>query len=148
MRDVATEMGRSHRVIFVCHTPHEARHVREDMGDVELFESMDPVKLLKFYSRALAGICNRVHSAAALASFGRPALTIGGDTRSELLREFGLPILRAAEATPERIRAEAARMMGDVEVYQRTLSGAKRAAMDEYTRIVRNCALARRLQPA
>lgn len=45
---------------------------------------------MKLYSRAKYGIVNRVHAGFLLASFGKPNIVIGNDSRARMIEEIGL----------------------------------------------------------
>lgn len=92
-----------HRVRIVCHSPAELATARAWFPTLEATYDPDARQVLAAYGRALYTIANRVHGAAGCASFGRPALGIGGDTRIDLLREFGLPVLSTGTATHRTI---------------------------------------------
>ncbi len=97
---VVPEIEKRHAVLFVSHSAEEDAVVKEWFpGRLRSF-SKDPRELLQVYAHALYGICNRVHSAAAIASFGRPVILIGGDSRVDLIAQFGQPALdfRAIDA--------------------------------------------------
>ena len=46
---------------------------------------------MKFYARAKWGIMNRVHGAFMMASFGKPAIVIGNDSRAKMIENLSLP---------------------------------------------------------
>jgi len=84
-----------HRVRLLCHSRDELRLAQEWFPQHEAVFPSSALELLNEYGAALYTIGNRVHGAAGAASFGRPALGIGGDSRVALLTEFGLPTLNA-----------------------------------------------------
>jgi hypothetical protein len=45
---------------------------------------------MKFYSKAKFGILNRVHGAFLLASYGKPSIVIGNDSRAKMCEEIGV----------------------------------------------------------
>ncbi len=65
--------------------------IRKEYNHIRLFDSNATiyynknnfVEYLRFYSRAKFGILNRVHGAFAMASFGRPSIVIGNDSRAK-----------------------------------------------------------------
>ncbi len=93
------ELKRFTRVIFSCHDERERRWARRIDPKAEIFfAAPNSRKYLEFYSRATAGVVNRIHAAMALASLGKPALAVGGDTRAQMVRELGLPVLFVNDA--------------------------------------------------
>jgi polysaccharide pyruvyl transferase WcaK-like protein len=85
------EIEKRHQILFISHSEDEDSTAAEWFPRHRRFFSKDSVELLKVYSKALYGLCNRVHAAAAVASFGRPAIVVGGDSRINLIEQFGLP---------------------------------------------------------
>ena len=45
---------------------------------------------MKFYAKAKFGIMNRVHGAFLMASYEKPSIVIGNDTRARMAAEIGL----------------------------------------------------------
>jgi len=93
IRAVIPEIEKHYKVIFIAHSADEERLAAWLFPGRKRFFSKDPRALLELYSRAIFGICNRVHSAAAIATFGRPVILVGGDTRINVIEQFGMPAL-------------------------------------------------------
>ena len=92
-KHMVSALRSDHDVLLICHSKDEERVAREWFPKIDRFYSQRPEDLLSAYSKASFGITNRVHGAAGVATFGRPSLVIGGDTRVDLISEFGLPAL-------------------------------------------------------
>jgi len=103
IRGVVANVERRHQVMFVSHSRDEDQTAASWFPGRRRFFSTDPVELLKVYSKARYGICNRVHAAAGVASFGRPALVVGGDSRVNLIEQFGLPAVDHRETDAAEI---------------------------------------------
>jgi len=80
-----------HPILLVSHSADEDATAANWFPKHPRVLSKDPIALLTTYSKAIYGVCNRVHAGAAVASFGRPALVVGGDSRINLIKQFGLP---------------------------------------------------------
>ncbi len=147
---LVSEIEARHAVLFISHSRDEDAAVREWFpGRPRLFNT-DPRVLLEAYSKARFAVCNRVHAAAAVAAFHRPAIVIGGDTRSDLVRVMGLPvfdhrtaehseILRAIEEIEINYRdhvARLARMSWQAEADYLRLIG---VALDKYEAAALKC---------
>jgi hypothetical protein len=78
-------------VLFVSHSQADDDVVAEWFPQHRRLFSKDPVELLNVYSKARYGLCNRVHSGGAIASFARPVIVVGGDSRINLIKQFGMP---------------------------------------------------------
>jgi len=77
--------------VFVCHNQDEVNNIKKINSNANIFISHDYKDYIKFYSKAKFGIMNRVHGAFLIASFGRPAVLIGNDSRVKMSEEIGLP---------------------------------------------------------
>lgn len=88
---LAAEVAKLGRVVVACHTPLEESLAKEVVPDIESFLVPDEhVAFMQFYSRAKWGILNRVHGAFMMASFGKPAVVIGNDSRARMIENLGL----------------------------------------------------------
>ena len=85
-----SEIRKYEEVAFICHNATEIKEARQIAADARVLFSEDYADYIRFYSRAKFGIVNRVHGALAIASFGRPAVVIGNDSRATMVSEIGL----------------------------------------------------------
>src|SRR5208337_5512613 len=132
---VVASLEKRHQLLFVAHSQDEDQSAAQWFPGHRRFFSTDPLELLKVYSRARFGICNRVHAAAGIVTFGRPALVVGGDSRINLIEQFGLPAVDYREADARAILDLIDRIEGDSGYAQRLKSRADQAGK-EYTRAV------------
>lgn len=85
------DLKKKERVIISCHNQTEVDEAKQLDPDAEIFYSKDNyVDYLKFYSKAKFGIMNRVHGAFIIASYGKPSIIIGNDSRARMGSEIGL----------------------------------------------------------
>jgi hypothetical protein len=89
--EVFDKIRQKHNVVIVLHNSKEYREVEHKVDRKFLFISKDYRDYLEVYSRGRVGIFNRVHAGLALASFCRPSLIIGTDTRVRMAEQMGLP---------------------------------------------------------
>ncbi len=116
--EIVAELEKRHRVVFVSHSIDEDKTAAAWFPGRKRFYSKNPRALLEVYSRAYFGVCNRVHAGAGVATFGRPAIVIGGDTRIELIRQLGLPAFDHRETKVETLL----RAVDDLENNHETLA--------------------------
>lgn len=90
-------------VVVTCHADHDVEAVRGMVDERYVVASRDYVELLKLYAHCRVGLFNRVHAAMIVASFGRPVVCVGTDTRMLMLEPLGMPFVHVDEATPERL---------------------------------------------
>jgi len=89
---IAQEASRIGRVVVACHTPQEKELAKTLIPNFERFlVPNDHIEFMKFYARAKWGIVNRVHGAFMMASFGKPAIVIGNDSRAKMIENLTLP---------------------------------------------------------
>ncbi len=88
---VVPEIEKRSPILFVSHSQADDDVVAEWFPQHRRFFSKDPIELLDVYSKARYGLCNRVHSGGAIASFARPVIVVGGDSRINLIKQFGMP---------------------------------------------------------
>ncbi len=89
---IAQEASRIGYVVVACHTPHEEELAKTLVPNLERFlVPNNHIEFMKFYARAKWGILNRVHGAFMMASFGKPAVVIGNDSRAKMIENLSLP---------------------------------------------------------
>jgi hypothetical protein len=99
-------LARNQRCVVVCHDRRELLDATALLPELEYFYSTDHRDYLRFYSRAICGVFNRVHAAFALASYGRPSIVIGNDSRARMTEVIGLPNIHIRESGLERLQQE------------------------------------------
>ena len=108
--EVLRSLSQHERCVLVCHDHEEEKLAAQLFPEVERFHATDAAQYLRFYANARSGILNRVHGAFALASFGRPAVIIGADSRARMGEEIGLSVFPVSTATTQEILAAHAEM--------------------------------------
>ena len=98
-------ISRDMPVMLVCHDAGELRHARRILPEARTFLAATAREYLECYSRAHCFIGNRVHGAYAAASFGRPALVVGSDTRARMMAEIGMSSVFVNDSTLNGILA-------------------------------------------
>ncbi len=85
------ELKEKEKVIISCHNQKEVDEVLNLDPNAEIFYAKDDyLEYMKFYSKAKFGIMNRVHGAFLMASYGKPSIVIGNDSRARMSEEIGL----------------------------------------------------------
>ena len=88
---LAAEVKKHGRVVIACHTSGEEKLAKQLVPDFERFLVPDDHhEFMKFYSRAKFGIVNRVHAGFMMASFGKPVVVIGNDSRALMIENLNL----------------------------------------------------------
>jgi polysaccharide pyruvyl transferase WcaK-like protein len=143
LEQVARDLETRHTLLFVSHSADEDAAAAAWFPHHPRLFSQDPIVLLKAYARASFGVCNRVHAGAAIASFGRPAVVIGGDSRIELIEQFGLPAFDHRDLDAETLIAAVHEMESHHEGYKQRLARCIAEAEQAYIAI-----LEERLKPS
>lgn len=85
------ELKEKERIVISCHNQKEVDEALELDPKSEIFYVKDDyLEYMKFYSRAKFGIVNRVHGAFLMASYGKPSIVVGNDSRARMPEEIGL----------------------------------------------------------
>lgn len=101
------ELKKRERVIISCHNQKEVDEALEFDQKAEIFYVKDDyLKYMKFYSKAKFGIMNRVHGAFMMASYGKPSIIIGNDSRARMPEEIGLKHYFVNDADYELLNKE------------------------------------------
>lgn len=91
-KQLAAEAKKHGRVVVACHTQGEAELAKQLVPECDRFIVPDEhSEFMKFYARAKFGIVNRVHAGFMMASFGKPAVVIGNDSRALMVENLNLP---------------------------------------------------------
>jgi Polysaccharide pyruvyl transferase len=142
---VVPEIEKRHPVMFVSHFADEHEAAAKYFPGRPRFYSKDPIELMKVYSKAIYGICNRVHSGAAIASFARPVISIGGDFRNKLFEQFGLPAFDHRDLDAPKLNKIIEMIEGNYDSYVSVLKDRMMYAEREYLRILSATPTARRV---
>jgi len=130
---IVAKMG---RVVIACHTPHEEALARELVPSLDRFLiPNEHTEFMKFYSRAKWGVLNRVHGAFMMASFGRPAVVVGSDSRARMIENLNLDAYFVGDISSAALEgiAESARSRcnGYLEEIEEIRMSARLAYIDE-----------------
>lgn len=102
----ARKLALRERCILVCHNQRELAAARRVLPEIDRFHSGDYREVLAFYAGAKYGIINRVHGAFAIASYGRPAVVIGSDSRAQMAEMIGLKCRFVSDVTVEALDSD------------------------------------------
>jgi hypothetical protein len=133
---VVPEIEKRHPVLFVSHSRLEDETAAAWFPGRRRFLSKSPSELLYVYSKARYGLCNRIHAAAAVASFGRPAIVVGGDSRVNLIEQFGLPAYDHRDIDGSKLSAIIGEVESHYDKYVHTLKSRTIAAEHDYVRAI------------
>jgi hypothetical protein len=101
------ELKEKERVIVSCHNQKEVDEALAFDPKAEIFYVKDDyLAYMKFYSKAKFGIMNRVHGAFLMASYGKPSIVIGNDSRARMPEEIGLKHYFVNDADYELLNRE------------------------------------------
>ncbi len=123
------------KVIFSCHSMNELHWAKEIDSDATIFYSSNFLEYMKFYSRAKFGIMNRIHGAFLMASFGKPSVVIGNDTRAKMVSEIGLKSYFVNDINTKNLLDFYENLEAIAEDYGGRLSTIKKKAYDDYLQI-------------
>lgn len=103
-------LSRREQLLLICHDRREYELAGRIAPGVPRYIGTDAAGYLDVYSRARYFIGCRVHGAFACASFGRPVLVVGNDSRALMTEQIGQNNLFVDEATSTVLLEHAVRM--------------------------------------
>jgi hypothetical protein len=123
-------------VLIVCHDAFEHQQARSMLPEAPLFFGSTASEYLDFYSKAQCFIGNRVHGAYAVASFGRPAIVIGNDTRAHMMELVGMSSIFVNNASVELLLSCYKNMIKDFDSYFDKIQIIKKNAFESYMEVL------------
>jgi len=132
------------RCVLVCHNKKEHLAARRILPEIETFYSEDHAKMLRFYSGARFGILNRVHGAFAIASYNRPSIVIGTDSRACMAEMIGLKHYFVSDMTLGLLQAEYKRLDSERMLYPELFGKIAARAEQEYSALLEQAMATRR----
>ena len=120
------------KCIFVCHNQDEVMNAKKIDPNANIFISHDYKDYIKFYSKAKFGIMNRVHGAFLIASFGRPAVVIGNDSRVKMSEEIALSYTFVNNADLDWLLVQYEYLKKGGDNYSQKFNGIKKKAYNDY----------------
>lgn len=121
------------RVIISCHNQKEVDEAKELDPNAEIFYVKDDyVEYMKFYSKAKFGIMNRVHGAFLMASYGKPSVVIGNDSRARMPEEIGLKHYFVNDANYKLLNKEYEFLKNGADNFSERFKVIKEKAFEDY----------------
>ena len=117
----------------MCHNLKEADDALQLDPDAEIFfEKDDYVAYMKVYSKAKLGVMNRVHGAFMLASFGKPSIVIGNDSRALMATEIGVKNYFVNDVDASLLISEYRRLLESRDEFSKNFAKLKEKAFRDY----------------
>jgi hypothetical protein len=133
------ELKEKENVIISCHNKKEVDEALELDAKANIFyEKDDYLAYMKFYSKAKFGIMNRVHGAFMIASFGRPSIIIGNDSRARMGSEIGLKSYFVNEINYNILMNEYEFLKNGANNYKNKFNLIKEKAYADYIKVLSN----------
>ena len=127
------EIKKRERVVISCHSQKEFNTAKKlDPSGEIFFKKNDYGAYMRFYSRAKYGIMNRVHGALMLASFGKPSIVIGNDSRVRMANEIGLETLFVNDADYQVLMHQYEYLKSGANNYKERFIAIKEKAYEDY----------------
>jgi hypothetical protein len=130
-------LRKDQHIVFIAHDEEEAKFQASLAEKNErVFLSDNWRDYLDIYSTCSAVIANRVHGAVCAAGFGVPSIIIGNDSRAEIGRSIGLPVLRAAEMTADDLHARLMKLIQKRDEVSKRLQELRQVTLDRYIELL------------
>jgi len=126
------DVSRHEKLIFVCHDKRELQAAKTIDANAEVFYSSDYLDYMKFYAKAKFGIVNRVHGAFMMASFGKPSIVIGSDSRAKMASEIGIENIFVNDASFEYLKSKFLYLGSGADNYSEKFYSLKAQAYTDY----------------
>ncbi len=130
------DLKKKENVVVSCHNEKEVKEILElDPKANVFFKKDDYFAYMKFYSKAKFGIMNRVHGAFLIASYGKPSIIIGSDSRARMAEEIGLRSYFVNNVNYNILMKEYERLKEESEkgIYNEKFKKIKDDALNKYT---------------
>jgi hypothetical protein len=132
-KQLAAEAKKHGRVVVACHTIGEEKLAKELVPEFDRFLVPDEHhEFMKFYARAKFGIVNRVHAGFMMASFGKPAVVIGNDSRALMIGNLNLPSFFVGDVQQVGVEALINQAQSRVSTYVDEIEEIRSSAKREY----------------
>ena len=126
------QLSKYEKVKIVCHNHSEKTAVLRILPDADLFISNNYLDYLDFYANAKFGIVNRIHSAYIIASFGRPILLVGADSRAKMATEIDLESMYVNDASYDVLLDRYDQLLAMRNTYPDTMENIKEHSFHAY----------------
>jgi polysaccharide pyruvyl transferase WcaK-like protein len=127
------ELKEKENVIISCHNQKEVNEALEFDPNAKIFYKKDDyLAYMKFYSKAKFGIMNRVHGAFMMASFGKPSIIIGNDSRARMAEEIGLKSYFVNEIDYDLLKKEYEFLKNGADNFKDRFKEIKEKAFNDY----------------
>jgi len=125
------------KVVFSCHNQAEVEMAKTITQNTdEIFFSEDYHDYLHLYAKAKMGIMNRIHGGFPIASFGKPAIIIGTDTRIKMTDLIGIPHRFVNEADFPFLKATYHDFLGQYGQFKANMQAVKETAKAAYLQLL------------
>ncbi len=136
---IAFEASRIGRAVVACHTPHEEKLAKVLVPNLERFlVPNNHLEFMKFYARAKWGIMNRVHGAFMMASFGKPAIVIGNDSRAKMIENLSLPSYYVSDVELVGVESLIDQARSRCDSYPEQIEEIRRHSRQEYENVLKS----------
>lgn len=127
------DLKKREKVIVACHSQNEVDDAlsMDPRADI-FFQKHNHLAYMKFYSKAKFGIMNRVHGALLMASFGKPSLVIGNDSRAKMAMEMGLKVYFVGDVDHNLLNEEYEVLKNGCDLFCERSKIIKRQAFKDY----------------
>lgn len=130
--DFYYDLKKTEKVIFSCHDEKEVAEAKQIDPDAQIFYSKSFLEFMKFYAKAKYGVMNRVHGGFLIASYGRPSIVIGNDSRARMASEIGVRNYFVNDASRDMLNREVELLRKETSSYPDKFARIKQAAYSDY----------------
>jgi len=131
------ELKKKELVVISCHSQKEVNESKKIDPHAKIFyKKNDFLAYMDFYAKAKFGIMNRVHGAFLMASYGKPSIVIGNDSRAKMASEIGLENYFVNDVDHELLNQKYEFLKKGADNFEEKFQGIKEKAFDDYMRVL------------
>jgi len=125
-------------ISFIAHNKREYNLAKTLFPSANVFYTRKVHEYFEFVKSFDIGILNRLHASVALASLGIPSISIGTDTRLEMVSQLGLPVFYVKEIEIQRLENIVYDILDRIKYEQDRLIELRDATYKEYIDLIKN----------
>jgi hypothetical protein len=137
VRQLIARLKTRHKLVFLCHNEKERELASGLDSSLPAIIPTTPNEYFEKTRGAKLGICNRLHASVGLTGVGIPSVTIGTDTRMNMVEALGIPCHFVKNAHLEVLESDVERLLNDRPSERDRLLSLKQQTFDQYEKAVR-----------
>jgi polysaccharide pyruvyl transferase WcaK-like protein len=136
LKTIIHRIKKTEKPLFLCHNQSELQLAEELDPSIPRFHPKSVAEFFSVLSTAKAALCNRLHASVAMAGFGVPAISVGTDTRLQMVSTLKLPVYYVKEASENILIAAIDDILQNRKKYSERLMALRQSAFQQYVTLM------------